>query len=92
MQKKRKKPGPKLLSPYTLQVENLIKSTYLQLSEKDRRRYAAIEALKFGVQDYLLKPINPEELKLTIKRIMSLRKVRLAVGVKYFIKKTLPGL
>ena len=46
MQKKRKKPGPKLLLPYTEQIENLIKNTYLQLSEKDRRTYAAIEALK----------------------------------------------
>ena len=46
MQKKRKKPGSKLLSPYTKETENLIKNTYLQLSEKDRRRYAAIEALK----------------------------------------------
>lgn len=46
MQKKRKKPGPKLLSPYTKEIENLIKNTYLQLSEKDRRTYAAIEALK----------------------------------------------
>ena len=46
MQKKRKKPGPKLLSPYTEQIENLIKDTYLQLSEKDRRAYAAVEALK----------------------------------------------
>ena len=46
MQNKRKKPGPKLLSPYTQEVEDLIKNTYLQLSEKDRRRYAAIEVLK----------------------------------------------
>jgi hypothetical protein len=46
MQKKRKKPGPKLLSPYTEQIESLIKNTYLQLSEKDRRTYVAIEALK----------------------------------------------
>ena len=46
MQKKRKKPGPKLLSPYTKEIENSIKNTYLQLSEKDRRTYAAIEALK----------------------------------------------
>ena len=46
MRKKRKKPGPKLLSPYTQKIENLIKSTYSQLSEKDRRTYAAIEALK----------------------------------------------
>ena len=34
---------------------------------------SAIEALKFGIQDYLLKPINPEELKLTVKRLLSLR-------------------
>ena len=46
MQKKRKKSGPKLLSPYTKEIENLIKKTYLQLSEKDRRTYAAIEVLK----------------------------------------------
>ena len=48
MQKKRKKPGSKLLSPYTKEIENLIKNTYLQLSEKDRRTYAAIEALKLS--------------------------------------------
>lgn len=46
LRKKRKKPGPKLLSPYTQQIENLIVSTYTQLSEKDRRTYAATEALK----------------------------------------------
>ena len=46
MQEKRKKPGPKLLSPYTQEIENSIKNIYLQLSEKDRRKYAAIEALK----------------------------------------------
>jgi len=46
MQKKRKKTGPKLLSPYTQEIENSIKNIYLQLSEKDRRKYAAIEALK----------------------------------------------
>ena len=46
MQKKRKKSGPKLLSPYTQEIEKLIKNTYLQLSEKDRRTYAAIEVLK----------------------------------------------
>ena len=46
MQKKRNKPGPKLLSPYEKEIENLIKNTYLQLSEKDRRTYAAIEAVK----------------------------------------------
>ena len=46
MKKKRKKTGPKLLSPYTQEIENSIKNTYLQFSEKDRRTYAAIEAVK----------------------------------------------
>jgi hypothetical protein len=46
MNKNRKKSGPKLLSPYPEEVEKLIKDTYLQLSEKDRRTYAGIEALK----------------------------------------------
>ena len=36
---------------------------------------SAIEALKFGISDYLLKPINPEDLKLTVKRLMSLKMV-----------------
>ncbi len=36
---------------------------------------SAIEAMKHGIQDYLLKPVNPEELKLTVSRIINLRKV-----------------
>ena len=43
---KNTKPGPKLLSPYPAKIENHIKNTYSNLSEKDRRAYAAIEALK----------------------------------------------
>jgi hypothetical protein len=46
MQEKRKKSGPKLLSPYTQEIEKLIKNTYRKLSEKDRRTYAAVEAVK----------------------------------------------
>ena len=46
MKKKRKKTGPKLLSPYTQEIENSIRNTYRQLSEKDRRTYAAVEAVK----------------------------------------------
>lgn len=38
--------GPKPLSPYLAEIEKLIIETYLTLSEKDRRAYAAIEALK----------------------------------------------
>jgi len=44
--KKRKKRGPKPLSPYPDKIEQYIKETYSNLSEKDRRTYAAIEALK----------------------------------------------
>lgn len=46
MIKKRIKPGPKPLSPYSAEIEKFIKATYFGLSEKDRRAYAAIEALK----------------------------------------------
>jgi predicted transcriptional regulator len=46
MQKKNKKPGPKPFSPYTREIETLIKVTYSQLSELDKRTYAAMEALK----------------------------------------------
>ncbi len=42
------KSGPKLLSSYSAEIEKHIKDTYSNLSEKDRRRYAAIEAQKLG--------------------------------------------
>ena len=50
------KPGPKLLSPYPAEIEKHIKDTYSNLSEKDRRLYAAIEALKLprGGKAYIL--------------------------------------
>ncbi len=44
--KKSIKRGPKPLSPYSAEIEKYIKDTYSKLSEKDRRAYAAIEALK----------------------------------------------
>jgi len=40
------KSGPKPFAAYPVGIENFIKETYSKLSEKDRRRYAAIEALK----------------------------------------------
>ena len=46
MKKQRNHPGPKPLEPYSQDIETLIKTTYCQLSENDRRKYAAIEALK----------------------------------------------
>lgn len=33
---------------YGIQVERMMKRLYRSLSEKDRRRYAAVEAAKFG--------------------------------------------
>jgi len=46
MIKKDLKPGPKPFVAYPTEIEKFIKETYAKLSEKDRRRYAAIEALK----------------------------------------------
>ena len=46
MQEKRKKPGPKPISPYTREIENFIKKIYSQLSEQEKRIYAAVEAVK----------------------------------------------
>lgn len=68
MQKKSKKPGPKPISPYSKDTEELIKDTYLQLSEKDRRIYAAIEALKLprGGKSYIVGLLGCS--KNTIKR------------------------
>ena len=49
--------GPKLLSPYLAEIEKHIKDTYSNLSEKDRRLYAAIEALKLprGGKAYIIR-------------------------------------
>jgi biotin operon repressor len=57
MQKKKAKPGPKLLSPYTKEMEKLIKDTYINLPENKRRTYAAVEALKLhrGGKRYIAK-------------------------------------
>jgi hypothetical protein len=53
--KKSIKPGPKPLAPYSTEIEKHIKETYFKLSEKDRRMYAAIEALKLphGAKAYI---------------------------------------
>jgi len=40
------KSGPKPFSAYPSEIEKVIKETYSKLSEKDRRIYAAVEALK----------------------------------------------
>lgn len=34
--------------PFTPEVEQVVKTMYLSLREKDRRRYAAVEAAKLG--------------------------------------------
>jgi hypothetical protein len=57
MKKKKAKPGPKLLSPYTKEMDELIKDTYINLPENKRRIYAAVEALKLprGGKRYISK-------------------------------------
>ena len=57
MQEKRNKPGPKLFSPYTQEIETFIKITYSQLSESEKRSYAAVEAFKLprGGKTYISK-------------------------------------
>src|SRR4030042_4500854 len=37
-----------MMQPYSPKIERAMKKYYATLSEKDRRRYAAIEALKLG--------------------------------------------
>ncbi len=46
MKSQTNKPGPKKLSPYTEEVEQRMKDTYNRQSEKGKRLYSAIEALK----------------------------------------------
>jgi len=60
MSQKRKKPGPDKISPYTEEIEQYIRDTYEQLSEKERRKYAAVEALKIpeGGQSYIARVVG----------------------------------
>ena len=60
MQEKRKKPGPKPFSPYTKEIEIFIKENYSQLSEREKRAYAAVETLKLprGGKSYIAKLIG----------------------------------
>jgi len=55
MIKKNLKPGPKPFLAYPSEIEKFVKETYSNLSEKDRRRYAAIEVLKLprGGKSYI---------------------------------------
>ena len=46
MTKENLKSGPKPFPAYPAEIEKFIKETYSKLSEKDRRSYAAVEALK----------------------------------------------
>ncbi len=43
---KNSKTGPVPLSPYSPEIEKKMKGAYISLSEKERRKYAAIEAIK----------------------------------------------
>ena len=45
---KTSKQGDSSLKPYSSEIEQAMKKLYESLSEKDKRRYAAVEALKLG--------------------------------------------
>ena len=57
MSKNHKKTGPEKIALYSEYVEKLMKATYDQLSEKDQRKYAAVETYKlpYGGQTYAAK-------------------------------------
>ena len=48
---------------YNQETEQMIRKYYVTLSEKDRRRYAAVEALTLGVggQGYIAKVLGCDE-------------------------------
>ena len=48
---------------YSQETEKIMRKYYITLSEKDRRRYAAVEALKLGVggQGYIAKVLGCDE-------------------------------
>ena len=51
------------MQPYAPEIEQTMKKYYATLSEKDRRRYAAVEALKLGHggQGYIAKVLGCSE-------------------------------
>ncbi len=53
----------KKLKPYGEEIEEQMKNLYQSLSEKDRRRYAAIEAKKlgFGGKSYICRLFGCDE-------------------------------
>jgi len=60
MNKKNKRQSLKKRAPYSEKIENYIIDTYNMLSEKDKRLYSAVEALKlpWGGQSYVAEILN----------------------------------
>lgn len=65
----------KQLRPYTPEIEEMMQIFYQSLSEKERRRYAAIEALKlgYGGVSYVVRLLgcNPRTVERAIKELSS---------------------
>ena len=65
----------KQLRPYTPEIEEMIQIFYQSLSEKERRRYAALEALKlgYGGVSYVVRLLgcNPRTVERAIKELSS---------------------
>jgi hypothetical protein len=52
-----------MIQPYRPEIEQAMQKYYATLSEKDQRRYAAVEALKFGLggRTYIAKLLGCSE-------------------------------
>lgn len=66
MENQKNKFGPKPLTPYPNEVEKFMKDTYSRLSEKEKRAYAAVEALKLprGGKAYIMELLGCSKMTL----------------------------
>jgi hypothetical protein len=89
------------MEPYSLNIEQQMRRFYQSLSEKDRRRYAAIEALKLGWGGITYirqlfecddKPIREGMKELKQEDVLSLSRIRQAGGGRKSALKTIEGL
>lgn len=89
------------MQPYSLEVEQQMRRFYRSLSEKDRRRYAAVEAFKLGWGGITYisqlfecddKPIRNGMKELEQEAVLNQREIRQAGGGRKSAFETIEGL
>lgn len=89
------------MQPYSLEVEQQMRRFYGSLSEKDRRRYAAVEAFKLGWDGITYisqlfecddKPIRDGMKELEQEEVLNQSKIRQAGGGRKSAFETIEGL